>query len=127
MANTPITNRLELEAAIQEKAATDTAFRTALTANPAAALEAAFGIAVQPGISIRIIEEKPGEVSLVLPATADELSGKELEDVAGGFGAVVNAQVTDSVTQANVKLPGGGNNAMGWPTLYTGWFPFRRT
>lgn len=113
MPNKPITSRLELEAAIQEKAATDTTFRAELTTNPAVALEAAFGVTVEPGITIRVIEEKPGEVALVLPACAGELSGKDLEAVSGGY--AVNAQVTDSVTQTNVKLPGDGSNAMGWP------------
>lgn len=125
MANTPVTNRIELEAAVLQKAATDTAFRAALTANPAAALEAAFGLVLQPGVTIRVIEETPGEVAMVLPAGAGELSGKDLEGVSGGY--AVNAQVIDSVTQTNVKNPGDGNNAMGWPSLYTGWFPFRRT
>ncbi|MEH0072417.1 NHLP leader peptide family RiPP precursor [Pannonibacter sp. Pt2-lr] len=113
MPNQPITGRLELEAAIQEKAGTDAAFRAALLANPAAALEQAFGLAVEPGITIRVIEEKPGEVALVLPAGAGELSGKDLEAVSGGY--AVNAQVTDSVTQTNVKHPGEGNNTMRWP------------
>jgi hypothetical protein len=47
-ANQPITSRLELEAAIQEKAGTDAAFRAALLANPAAALEQAFGLPWSP-------------------------------------------------------------------------------
>ncbi|MGY4749283.1 NHLP leader peptide family RiPP precursor [Pannonibacter sp. Q-1] len=119
----PVSNRIELEAAIQSKAAEDAAFRAALTANPAAALEAAFGLAVQPGISIRVIEEKPGEVALVLPAGAGELSGKDLEAVSGGY--AVNAQVTDAVTQSNVKHPGGGSDPMGWGgSVYSTRFPF---
>lgn len=123
MTKTSITSRIELETAIQSRAAEDAAFRAALTANPAAALEAAFGLAVQPGISIRVIEEKPGEVALVLPASASELSGKDLEAVSGGY--AVNAQVVDSVTHTNVKLPGSGNNAMGWDgNLYSIRFPF---
>ncbi len=123
MTKTSINSRIELEAAIQSKAAEDAAFRAALTANPAAALEAAFGLAVQPGISIRVIEEKPGEVALVLPAGAGELSGKDLEAVSGGY--AVNAQVTDSVTQTNVKHPGNSTNPMGWDgNLYSIRFPF---
>ncbi|MFN4127532.1 NHLP leader peptide family RiPP precursor [Pannonibacter indicus] len=123
MTKPSITSRIELEAAIQSKAAEDSAFRAALLANPATALEAAFAIAAQPGVSIRVIEEKPGEVALVLPAGAGELSGKDLEAVAGGY--AVNAQVTDSVTQANTKHPGDGNNAMGWDgSPYSIRFPF---
>lgn len=119
----PVSNRIELEAAIQSKAAEDAAFRAALTANPAAALEAAFGLAVQPGVSIRVIEEKPGEVALVLPAGAGELSGKDLEAVSGGY--AVNAQVTDAVTQSNVKHPGNSTNPMGWDgSVYSARFPF---
>ncbi|SUB00855.1 NHLP leader peptide domain [Pannonibacter phragmitetus] len=129
MSGTPVTTRIELEAAIQARAVEDSAFRAALLANPAAALEAAFGIAAQPGVTIRVIEETPGEVALVLPAGAGELSGKDLEGVSGGYAmsTPVNAQVTDSVTQANVKHPGDSSGAMGWPSLHTGWFPFRRT
>lgn len=119
----PVTSRIELEAAVQSKAAEDAGFRAALRANPAAALEAAFGLAAQPGVTIRVIEEKPGEVALVLPAGAGELSGKDLEGVSGGY--AVNAQVTDAVTQSNVKHPGNSTNPMGWDgSVYSARFPF---
>ncbi|NBN77920.1 hypothetical protein GWI72_06515 [Microvirga tunisiensis] len=117
-----------LERVIQDRAAADPAFRAALLADPLAAIAGAFRLAPMPGLKLRVIEEQPGEVVLVLPRAAaleaDELSEAELAKASGGFSGV-NGQIVDSVTQTNVKLP-GGPNAMGAVFLRPGFrlFPF---
>lgn len=117
-----------LERVIQDRAAVDPVFRAALVADPLAAIAEAFRLAPMPGLKLRVIEEQPGEVVLVLPRTgameADELSEAELARASGGFSGV-NGQIVDSVTRTNVKLP-GGPNAMGDVFLRPGFrlFPF---
>jgi hypothetical protein len=117
-----------LERLVQDKAAADPVFRAALVADPLAAIAEAFRLAPLPGLKLRVIEEQPGEVVLVLPRTgameADELSEAELARASGGFSGV-NDQIVDSVTRTNVKLP-GGPNAMGDVFLRPGFrlFPF---
>lgn len=66
------------------KAWADDSFKARLLADPAA-VAAAEGIPVPPGLKIVIHENKPGELHVVLPAKpTSELSDAELEGVAGG-------------------------------------------
>ncbi|WP_106753214.1 hypothetical protein [Pannonibacter carbonis] len=117
-----------LERVIQDRAAVDPVFRAALVADPLAAIAEAFRLAPLPGLKLRVIEEQPGEVVLVLPRAGametDELSEAELAQASGGFTGV-NGQIVDSVTWANTKMP-GGPNAMGNVFLRPGrpFFPF---
>ena len=117
-----------LERVIQDRAAVDPVFRAALVADPLAAIAEAFRLAPLPGLKLRVIEEQPGEVVLVLPrvaAEADELSEAELAQASGGFTGV-NGDVVDSVTRANTKIPGGYPIAIGNVFLRPGFrlFPF---
>lgn len=118
-----------LERVIQDRAAADPVFRAALVADPLAAIAEAFRLAPLPGLKLKVIEEQPGEVVLVLPRAgameADELSEAELAQASGGFTGV-NGDVVDSVTRANTKIPGGYPIAMGDVFLRTGFrfFPF---
>jgi hypothetical protein len=59
-----------------------------LPENPKEAVQEAFGIAIPANISVRVLEEQPGEVILVPPAQGVQpgtaISDEGLEAVAGG-------------------------------------------
>ena len=78
--------RRQAETALQERAQTDAAFRTLLIENPHAALKDVFGIDPVPGLKISVVEEKPGEAIIVLPAALDssELPDELLDLASGG-------------------------------------------
>lgn len=73
---------------IIDRAASDPEFRAELLANPKEAISRQLGIPLPANINVRVIEEQPGEVILVLPARAMQsgstLSDADLEAVAGG-------------------------------------------
>jgi hypothetical protein len=73
---------------VVERAQSDPNFRTRLLDNARDALQEQFGISVPAGINVRVIEEGPDEVVLVLPARLGQpdgtLSDEDLEAVAGG-------------------------------------------
>jgi hypothetical protein len=81
----------DLQQQVLDRAETDPEFRAKLLENPKDALEEQFGIATPANISVRVIEEQPGEVILVLPArhmgSGTMLSDEELERAAGGLSA----------------------------------------
>ena len=70
------------------RATEDPEFRAHLLKNPKAAVESELGIAVPPEVKIRVVEESPAEVYVVLPPDErpGELSDDELAGVAGGAG-----------------------------------------
>ena len=78
--------RLRIEAGIIERAANDPRFRAQLIADPRQGLASHLGVRMPDQLSIRVDEEQPGEVVLVLPALSlpDELTDQELEAVAAG-------------------------------------------
>lgn len=73
---------------IIDRAGSDAAFRSKLTRDPRDAIQSEFGIAVPEGVTVRVLEEQPGEVILVLPGRAVQsgtsLSDEDLEKAAGG-------------------------------------------
>ncbi|MEH0072557.1 NHLP leader peptide family RiPP precursor [Pannonibacter sp. Pt2-lr] len=78
--------RAVLEAELRKKAETDTAFRSALLNDPHAVLVELLGTDPVPSLAIRVLEEAPGEIVLVLPRRieADELPDELLDYAAGG-------------------------------------------
>lgn len=80
--------RQHVEAAVIEKAMADAAFRRQLVDAPHQAIRGLLGVDPVPGMTIRVIEEVPGEVVLVLPRviTEDELPDELLDLAAGGSG-----------------------------------------
>lgn len=80
------TARKEVEAALVQKALEDADFRGRLVRDPQSALKELLGFNPIPNYTIRVIEEQPGEVVLVLPRPLeiDELPDELLDLAAGG-------------------------------------------
>ncbi len=57
-----------VEAMIRARAGRDPGFRTRLRDDPASAVADMLGIDMADGVRVRVVEESPGEVVLVLPA-----------------------------------------------------------
>ena len=83
--------RQQLEQQLIEKAMKNEAFRKQLIENPVASIEAETGIKIPETMKIKVLEEDPKTVYLILPSVQVqvqeaemELSEAELEAVAGG-------------------------------------------
>jgi hypothetical protein len=88
MAEQPAPTRRDMEADIIARAMKDEGFARALRADPKAVVEREVGGKLPEGIEVRLVEETPDTLYLVLPARPSpghELSDAELEQVAGGF------------------------------------------
>ncbi len=80
----------QLEHRLIEKAMKDEHFREQLKHSPHETIEAELGIKLPHSLHIKVLEETPESIYLVLPKlTGDELNGElseaELETVAGGW------------------------------------------
>ncbi|AEF42693.1 NHLP leader peptide family RiPP precursor [Hoyosella subflava] len=79
--------RTEVIDRVVSKAQSDSDFRRALLSDPAAAVSQELGVEWPSDVSLRIVEESPQEVCIVLPPAPKsdaELSEDELAAVAGG-------------------------------------------
>ena len=73
---------------LMQKAATDDEFRGKLLADPKSTIESLLGTSLPDGLTIRIVENSPSEVTFVIPpAVSSELSDDQLEAIAGGKSA----------------------------------------
>jgi acyl-coenzyme A thioesterase PaaI-like protein len=74
-----------------ERAQRDESFRQQLLDDPRAAISDELGVEIPDALQIRVIEEDPQEVVLVLPAAARtrEVTEEQLGAVAGGGGTPV--------------------------------------
>jgi len=73
---------------IIELAMKDPAFRQALLSNPRAALARTFNVQLAEQVTIRVIEEAPNTLTVILPAALpamQELSDADLQAVTGGL------------------------------------------
>ncbi|MBN1203035.1 MAG: NHLP leader peptide family RiPP precursor [Anaerolineae bacterium] len=81
-------SRREIERDLVARAMTDLAFRRALMEDPKTSVEAELGRSLPERVQIKIVEESPETLYLVLPpppfGSAGELSDEQLEAVAGG-------------------------------------------
>ena len=82
--------RKQIEERLIEKAMKDEVFRKQLLENPREMVEQETRMKLPEGISIRVVQETPDQVFLVLPAihsveTGEELTEAELSNVAGGI------------------------------------------
>lgn len=77
--------RNQAEKALVERAQSNPAFRALLKDNPHAALKEMLGVDPIPGMKISVIEEQPGEITIILPAALDQSElPDELLDLASG-------------------------------------------
>jgi len=101
----------ELEAKIIAKALKDEKFRQELIKDPKGCFEKEFGISIPGSIVINVVEEKEGEVCIVLPAMENqegELSEMEMESVAGGWSGADCADDTSCIAcggSCNFSIP----------------------
>jgi len=79
-----------VEEALVRKSLQDGSFRERLIANPKGAIEQELGRKLPEDLEVRVLEETPNTLYLVLPTggttrrSSDELSDVELDTVAGG-------------------------------------------
>jgi len=81
--------RKDLDQKLIEKALKNEAFREQLLENPEVAIEQEMGMKIPEPMKIKIVEEDPQTIYLVLPyvpasETQVELSETELQEIAGG-------------------------------------------
>ena len=88
MTDQPTSNRDALTGRIVDRATRDPQFRQNLLQDPKRTVEQELGVSIPENIEIRVVEETPSTLYLVLPAQSiragQELSDQELEQVAGG-------------------------------------------
>ena len=85
-----MSERPSVEARLRERAQREPEFRARLLADPTATVAEAFGVDIPAQLRVRVVEEQPGEVVVVLPPHPTgnlELTDQELESVAGGGSA----------------------------------------
>jgi hypothetical protein len=89
-----------------ERAQRDESFRQQLLDDPRAAISEELGVDIPDSLEIRVIEEQPQEVVLVLPATASarEVTDEQLAGAAGGADSWFKLGCADGeYTQAGVS------------------------
>jgi hypothetical protein len=86
--------RAELERKLIQRSLEDEEFRRRLLDDPKGAVEQELGTQLPQEIKIRVVEESPDTIYLVLPRSSPlggqggELSDRELDAVAGGFDVI---------------------------------------
>ena len=88
MSDTMTAVRNQVSGKLIERAQTDGDFRALLKSEPHKALQQLLGVDPVPGFKINVIDEKPGEINIVLPAeiAQDELPDELLDLASGGVG-----------------------------------------
>ena len=87
-------SRAELERKLIQRSLEDEGFRRRLLDDPKGAVEQEIGTQLPQEIKIRVVEESPDTIYLVLPRSSPlggqggELSDRELDAVAGGFNVI---------------------------------------
>ncbi len=81
--------RAEVESTLVQRSMEDEDFRQRLLDDPKATVEQELGIGLPEDVEVRVVEESPQSIYLVLPSDSplgqgEELSDQELEQVAGG-------------------------------------------
>ena len=79
-------SRQELEAQLIARAWQDEAFKRELLSDPRAAIARVTGSSLPPGLEVKVVEETPNTVYVVIPLNTTELSDEQLEAAAGGQG-----------------------------------------
>lgn len=79
-------SRQDFEKDVIRRAQADSAFKAQLLADPKAAIKAAYGMDLPPGVELQVFQETPSRFYLILPVEAEELTDEQLAAVAGGVG-----------------------------------------
>jgi Nitrile hydratase, alpha chain len=89
MSDGPTSNRDTVTSRVIERATRDPQFRQELLRDPKETVEQELGVRIPDGTEIRVVEETPSTLYLVLPpqsmAAGQEISDQDLEQVAGGW------------------------------------------
>jgi hypothetical protein len=88
-------SRAEIERTLVQRSMEDEDFRQRLLADPKGAVEQELGTQLPEDVEVRVVEESAQSIYLVLPSASplvegEELSDRELEEVAGGQGTTVD-------------------------------------
>ena len=89
------------------RAVNDIVFRQQLLADPKPTLERALGISLPPTLEVKVLEEAPNRICLVLPmlATAgQELTDEELAAAAGGIDPIPMPRPADMPEAVPTRL-----------------------
>jgi hypothetical protein len=82
--------RAEMERRLVQRSMEDESFRQKLLDDPEATIERELGFRLPEGVEVRVVEESADTIYLVLPSVSplgqgEELSDRQLEEVAGGW------------------------------------------
>jgi hypothetical protein len=102
---------------IVARAQQDPAYRQMLLDNPRAALEQAFGHELPANLRVRVVEQEPDTIYLLLPPAgqaSEELSEADLDAVAGGVGQPTAYTVAGGQNPTAFTVAGSQN-----PTAFT--------
>ena len=93
-------NKDQLQAAIFEKAISDSSFRAALAADPAKAIDKAFDVQFPAGVHVHVHTESASDVHFVVPAASGStgLGDQDLDAVVGGVKAVITTVPSSGAT-----------------------------
>jgi hypothetical protein len=102
--------RHDLEAKIVERCWADEEFRKEFSADPAGAFVRYLEIPAARLPKISVHQEEPGSWHIVLPArpsNTDEISGEELERIAGGVSGISQVLSLKTLTPSIASVAGG--------------------
>jgi hypothetical protein len=73
-------------ARIQDRAASDPAFRSQLMKDPKGTLETLLAVKLPANMKVNVLQDSPSEINLVVPPSSDQpLSTQDLDAVSGGL------------------------------------------
>lgn len=96
-----------IQTQITARSLKDATFRQEMLTDPKAVLAREYNVQVPEHITVRVIEEQPDTLSLVVPpalSDVEELSDADLEAVAGGAEATTTIHVNSAVLECNVII-----------------------
>jgi len=99
-------SRQDFEKDVILRSRADSTFRENLLANPKAAIQAAYGVEIPPGVEFEVLQETPSKFYLVLPTEAEEMTDEEVAAVAGGLGDVKGEVFSVKVAQTSLLFLG---------------------